>query len=435
VLANLATTPLPENTRISVQTRYVETLLDRRMAKLGVISMPSKEESNELHRQAASKLRILSTRLGTDIKSCAEAAEEKGSSANLSKLAPLPRMAATAILNDAVAFCQKLANQMEVKVGTGEISDLRAELKKEEDLIAAYRKAGREKKASLDAAAALAAQAPLGTSSSDQLKEATGKLQDKIVEIESFAKEVDFKNAAKAVDPKAPPMPSESRAVKAAVAELRLESLDTVLKALSSGTTDLDKLPADERKAVLVVRLIPTLADEVKAGKFERERIRLAPLLLAKENQRLAVAGFKAEIAVLERRAQLRAHILAATEAEHLALDKAKKAVISKSSLLDAPFHKMLDSGPSESRFLLYTSLTYFDLAEEHRLSAELARLEMESASTDLAMAASRSAAMQWQSLATNIAAVLGDYHAQGIKPADWVELLKSFGIIGIAAK
>jgi len=30
---------------------------------------------------------------------------------------------------------------------------------------------------------------------------------------------------------------------------------------------------------------------------------------------------------------------------------------------------------------------------------------------------------------------LLGDYHAKGVKPADWIELLKAFGIIGIAAK
>lgn len=61
--------------------------------------------------------------------------------------------------------------------------------------------------------------------------------------------------------------------------------------------------------------------------------------------------------------------------------------------------------------------------------------MELDASSSDLAIVASRSAAAQWQSLAVSIAAVLGDYHAAGIKPADLAAFLQAIGIVGIATQ
>lgn len=225
----------------------------------------------------------------------------------------------------------------------------------------------------------------------------------------------------------------DSRPFAHALAQLRFEALDRVLKALSSGATDLSQLSEDERSSVLVLRLIPSLSDEAKRWEQEASRIRLAPLVLAKENQRLVVEGFNSQLAVLDRIVALREKALASARAEFAALAEARQRLDAKGITLDQPLAPLLDGGDKTARYQLYLSLAaYFDRAEQHRLDREIAELEIDAAFADEALVASRSAAEQWQNLTTSIAAVLGDYHASGVRTAEIAEFLKAFGLIHI---
>jgi len=415
VLRELVQEPSKSRPGVTVKERYVDVLLDKRIGELGG-PLPNQTQVSELSLQAESKLRVLSQKAGTQFLTCASI-EGKDKSELLRKLSPVEMFIATPVLNDALAHCQKLATASSQAPKSGLLFAIRSDIDKDQEALDKRRNSAKLLKISLEKAIADSTQGAMGETQSERIKSAAEKVQSAIKKMKELADA------------------TSSNALKEAEADLRLESLDTVLKALSSGASTLEDLTAKERRAVLVVRLIPSLVDEVGIWNFERERIRLAPLVLAKEHQRLALEGFHAETRVLERRLQIRGRILAATEAEFHSLRRARLAIEKDEQLLASPMTSLLDGNDTKKRFALYTSFTSFDVAEDRRLDANLEYLELASASADQALATSRSAAKQWQSLATNIAAVLGDYHAKGVKPADWIELLKAFGIIGIAAK
>ena len=58
--------------------------------------------------------------------------------------------------------------------------------------------------------------------------------------------------------------------------------------------------------------------------------------------------------------------------------------------------------------------------------------LEADGVTDEIVVQQSHSAALMWQSLLSNMAAVLGDYHAAGVKTADLAEFLKGLGIVYI---
>ena len=161
-------------------------------------------------------------------------------------------------------------------------------------------------------------------------------------------------------------------------------------------------------------------------------------LLLAKEQQRLIVEAFAARLALLERRADIRQRQVAAARNEVVALARARRALGPPAQgagttvdLQGTVATAMADGAPTATqRAALYTSFAYyFDHAQRYRVEQESLELAANGISDEIVMQESRSAAQMWQSLMANMAAVLGDYHAAGIKPADLAEFLKGLGI------
>lgn len=220
----------------------------------------------------------------------------------------------------------------------------------------------------------------------------------------------------------------------------RLEALDAVVGAVASGSTDLSTLSAEQKRAVGIVRLIPGIADDASALLTEARKPRLAPLLLAKEQQRLAVQGFEVRAALLERRATLRQQQLQAVRSELQALARARRAlgppprgIVGVTVDLNRSFDDAVgDSADgNRRRAALFESLaTYFDLALHHRGRAAALELAFNGTTDEDVMLQSRSASAQWGSLMSHMAAVIAEYHAAGIKPADLAEFLKGFGLV-----
>lgn len=334
----------PETT---VGERYVQRWIDPRLNELGGATASTQAETETVLRLVASKLRVLSVMTSVEVKNCATAVAIKSNGSLLARLPAAQRAGASLLLDDAVAACRKIPDGISPSNDNGVVAKLQGELRAAQARIADQQRRVQENKAELAAAVARAASEPTtGKTASERLQDAAGKLEGTLATIESVAGLAD------------------ARALNVAQAETRFEALDKLLKALSSGTTDLDQLTADQKQAVLVVRFIPSLANEVRAWAQERERIRLAPLILAKENQRLVLAGYEGELGVLQRRAKLLSRMLSAAEAEHLALVNARKVLVGDpgkpkndemaTDLLPADFHQLLDSGPPAHRWRLY---------------------------------------------------------------------------------
>lgn len=225
----------------------------------------------------------------------------------------------------------------------------------------------------------------------------------------------------------------------------RLESLDAVVGALASGSTNLSALDDRQKRAVGIVRLIPAVADDVDALLTRVRKPRLAPLLLALEQQRLLVQGYEAKEALLNRRAQLRQQQLDAARGELRALAQARRslgppaqgqkgATVNLSvSLADAAADTAQDN---RRQVALYESLSiYFDTALHRRAQTNELELAHNGTTDEMVMLQSRTAAAQWSSLMKNMAAVIAEYHAEGIKPAELAEFLKGFGLIVVGAR
>lgn len=226
--------------------------------------------------------------------------------------------------------------------------------------------------------------------------------------------------------------------VEQAESEARLKSLENVLGALASGDSDPAQLTPDERRSVAIVRLLPSVIDEADVLLKQAKRPRLGPLLLAKEQQRLAVESLAAQAALAERRAQLRSQQVDEARKEILALCRARRALgppaqgagvsVPITQTVDAAFEDTGEGG--RRRAALYESLAYyFDHAQLHRLRQDLLDLAANGVTDEAVMSQSRAAARMWQSLAANMAAILADYHAAGIKPAELAEFLKGLGV------
>ncbi len=230
-----------------------------------------------------------------------------------------------------------------------------------------------------------------------------------------------------------------------AVALERLSSLDSVVGVLASGSTDLSQLSAENKRAVGLVRLMPGIADDADALLTAARKPRLAPMLLALEQQRLVVQGFNDRAALQERRAALRLQQLEAARSELWALARARRAlgpppqgVIGATVDLTRSLDDALaDSGEgNRRRAVLYESLAlYFDHALYHRGRTAALEMAFNGTTDEQVMMQSRSAAAQWSSLMKNMAAVLAEHHAAGIKPADLAEFLKGFGLVLIGSQ
>jgi hypothetical protein len=159
----------------------------------------------------------------------------------------------------------------------------------------------------------------------------------------------------------------------------------------------------------------------------------------------LAVQGFEARAALLERRAALRRQQLEAVRSELLALARARRVlgpppqgVIGVSVDLTRSFDDAVADGGegNRRRAALFESLAlYFDHALYHRGRVAALELAYNGTTDEMVMLQSRSAAAQWSSLMKNMAAVVAEYHAAGIKPADLAEFLKGFGLVVIGSQ
>jgi hypothetical protein len=227
-----------------------------------------------------------------------------------------------------------------------------------------------------------------------------------------------------------------------ALAEEEVKSLETVLSALASGESDLTKLDSTQRRAVALVSALPSLTDEADKLLKEAARPRLGPLLLAKEQQRLAVEGFTGKQAILQEEVNLREQQVAAAEDEATALTRAR-LVLTQDGLgpkvnLDQSMSSALadTSEGGRRKAALFESLAYyFDEAQAARSKHETLELSVNGLSDEVVMQQSRSAARMWNSLLKNIAAVLAEHHAAGIKTADLAEFFKGFGLVVIGTQ
>ncbi len=251
-----------------------------------------------------------------------------------------------------------------------------------------------------------------------------------------------------------------------AIAIEKLEALETVLGAVATGVSDPSKLSSDQRTAVAVVRLIPSIADEADKLLKEAKKPRLGPLMLAKEHQRVIVDGFEAQAALDERRILLREKRLNAAIAELQALFQARLAleiesarertdqVPARESILGVNINKKLteiQSGAQEVKGVteetrvveakraaqekrrLYESFGfYFDDAHRFRVEQDVLRLQINAMTYESVMQASKTGAQAWESLITNISTILATYHSAGVKPADIAEFVKALGLFYI---
>lgn len=222
----------------------------------------------------------------------------------------------------------------------------------------------------------------------------------------------------------------------------RLQALDAVVGALATGSTDLSTLSPEQTRAVGLVRLIPAVADDADALITRVRKPRLAPMLLALEQQRLAVEGYEARAALLERRAALRQQQLEAVRGELQALARARRALgppAANTRGATVDLNRSLGEAVADSeegnrrQAALYESLAlYFDVVLHQRTRAAELELAYNGTTDELVMLESRSAAAQWGSLMKNMAAVIAEYHAEGIKPGELAEFLKGFGLVMI---
>ena len=428
----------------TVETRFARPLLDARIERLvgreldaaaldallvGVV------DDEHADTRVAQALRVFNATTQLKLADCAgarasvDASEALKPEVNL-RIPAARRSSAQALMKNLLALCNEAARTQPVAGETGgELQRLAGLHAQAQSAAQSYRRALAEhRKALQTASAAYQAEVERATARSGdatataQLASAATTLQDAIGTLREAAKLRDAFGHAEATE--------------------RLESLDAVVSALASGSTDLSQLTGKEKRAVGVVRLIPGIADDIDALVTRVRKPRLAPMLLALDQQRLAVQGFEARAALLDRRALLRQEQLEAARGELMALARARRAlgppatgvrgatVDVKLSLADA----IADAGEGNRRqAALYESLAlYFDLALHQRTRAAELAMAYDATADELVMLQSRSAAAQWSSLMKNMAAVVAEYHAEGIKPGELAEFLKGFGLIVI---
>ena len=236
------------------------------------------------------------------------------------------------------------------------------------------------------------------------------------------------------------------KANKHAEAIVKLESLETILGVLATGESDPGKLSSDQRTAVAVARFIPSIADEADKLLKEARKPRRAPILLAKEHQRLLVEGYEAQLAIFTRRYQVRQQRLNATIAEAQMLFRARLVLeggVAAANAAAIPgvdqtksLNELQRSGTPLAKRRLYESLAYyFDEAYRYRVDQDVTRLRINAMTYESAMEASKTAALSWENLISHIGSILADYHAAGVKPADIAELVKGLGLFYIGER
>jgi hypothetical protein len=430
----------------TLTTRYVQPLLDARIERLvgRPLDLPALDavlagvvDDEHADAQVAKALRAFNSTVQMKLADCAAARAAVDGQGNLKPDVQLAipatrRSSARLLMKDVMQKCQAAtATQPVAGDAGGDLQRLAGLQQEAAQRAGAYRSAlASDREALAKAAAAYQAEVAAATprsgeaTASARLASAAATLQLAI----GTARE-----AAKLTHP-------DSFGHAEALA--RVEALDAVVGALASGSTDLSTLSPEQARAVGLVRLIPGVADDADALITRVRKPRLAPMLLALDQQRLAVQGFEARAALLERRADLRQQQLDAVRGELWALARARRALGPPPSNVKGASVNLgvslgdavADAGEGNRRqAALYESLAlYFDRVLHQRTRAAELELAFNATTDELVMLQSRSAAAQWGSLLKNMAAVIAEYHAEGIKPAELAEFLKGFGLVTI---
>jgi ribosomal protein S7 len=433
---------------LSLNARYVVPLLEGRLAQL-VGTSPALGELSSLLQDAAatdptasqalSAIRTFSAVSGLNIQDCAAVArlmiKASDGSADISQQAldSIPaakRLSASALFKSAVAKCE-VARDLGSAATGGLIKDLATQLATETRQVQAYR------------VRLQAQQVFLAEKESDFAREASA--------ITPAADEAGYRaklaqaaaKLGKALETLSKVTGEDALAQAHAEALAKLGALEAITGALASGVSDPANLTDSQRQALALVRLIPTVADETDKLLKDAQRPRLGPFLLAKEHQRLIVEGFQKYVALLERRVATRQRQLQqamlelkAVAGARLALgppmSQAKGATVN----LDQSMAATVSGGTDAQRYALYQSFArYFDEAYRYRVEQESLGLNVLTMSYELEIEKSRTAALMWQSLVTNMASILADFHAAGLKPTELAEFLKGFGLIYIGER
>ena len=432
----------------TLNSRYVQPLLDQRIQRLVGRSMDTAAldaalgnaaEREARDGQSQSMLRAFNGTSGLSLTDCTAARAITAEDGKLrlearERVAEARRSSADALLANLVRRCDQAAAARPVAPDAGsELLNLSGKFDQATDRAVRYREALKQHRSALKNASAeyqneLEAATPKSgdATAAGRLKSAAAVLSSALGVLREGAKlSPDAFGHAEALE--------------------RVEALDAVVSAVAGGSTDLSALRAEDKRAVGTVRLIASVADEIDTALAATRKPRLAPLLLALEQQRLVVKGYEAHAALLERRAALRRQQLDAGYAELSALAQARRvlgppAAGSAGGTVDLErgfADAAADTGDAlRRRVALYESVArYFDRVLHHRQRGAELEMAFNATSDEQVMLVSRTAAAQWSSLLKQMAAVLGEHHAAGIKPADLAEFLKGFGLVTIGAR
>jgi len=435
----------------TLNTRYVQPLLDKRIQRLVGRSMDAVSLdaalSNTAEREARdgqvnSMLRAFNSTAGLNLADCTAARTISADGGKLraearDRVDASRRSSADALLPNLVKRCDQAAAVRAAQAEPGgELLNLIGKLADANGRAVRYREALAQHRGDLKAASAkyqseLDAATPKSgdATAAGRLKSAATVLGSALGVLREGAKlSPDAFGHAEALE--------------------RVEALDAVVSAVAGGATDLASLDAEQKRAVGTVRLIASVADEIDTALAATRKPRLAPLLLALEQQRLMVKGYEAHAALLDRRAALRRQQLDAAYAELSALAQARRALgppapnsAGATVDIERPFANAADAAadPGDGlrrRVALYESMArYFDLVLYHRQRGAELEMAFNATSDEQVMQVSRTASAQWSSLLKQMAAVLAEHHAAGIKPADLAEFLKGFGLVTIGAR
>ena len=434
---------------LSLQARYVVPLIESRLVQL-VGSVPALNDLSTLLQDAAaaevtgsqalSAIRSFAAVSGLNILDCAAVArltiKADDGTLDISRQAldSIPggkRLSAKALFKNAVAKCEAEQGGVRSVATAGLINDLTAQLGADAGLVRAYRErlqaqqvlfAAKERDFAIEASAITPAVDDSGYRA--KLAQAAAKLG---TALESLSKVTGEDGLALAhVD-----------------ALAKLDALEAFTGALATGVSDPAKLSDSQRQALALVRLIPTIADEADKLLKDAQRPRLGPFLIAKEHQRLIVEGFQKYVALLDRRVATRQRQLQRATLElkavagaRLALGPPQGQAKGATVNLDQSMAATVSGGSDAQRYAMYQSFArYFDEAYRYRVEHESLGLNVLTMSYDLEIEKSRTAALMWQSLVTNMASILADFHAAGLKPAELAEFLKGFGLIYIGER
>jgi hypothetical protein len=430
----------------TLQTQYFATL-DRRFGQLvgapptsadldAILRDVAQEE--ELERQVRSSLRVFNARSLLDVTSCEEArslsADGQLRPEVLQKVEPDRQRGLDVLYQQLLQHCGRAGLGALVRLTTKgsvlhtltmERDRAQLEASRHEQEVARHQQQLRV------LAAQFQAEVQASTPKAGDATAATKVAQS----AEKLGKGIDaLRKLAKASD-----------AFAQAEATQRLLALEVVVDAVAAGETDLSALTGEQQRSVAIARLLPTIADDADRLLTQARKPRLGPLLLAKEQQRLAVATFQAQGELIGRQAELRQQRLQAARSEVFAVAKARRALgppaqgAGVTVRPEESMQQLLADGTAEGArrraVLLESFAHYFDHAMHHRAQAAALETAANGVQDERVMLQSRGAAAMWTSLLNNMAAIVAEYHAAGIKPAELAELLKGVGLVHIGTQ